>query len=433
MSESPMLLESFGFEKGAFYNISFDKNLSNCIFGFLPQSSYSEFSTDEEFNCSNVSVLSYYFNTSENNDPGSFSGFIDVKGVYYPMIVSCESLKEEITTKIVEVYRNPHCYLDYRYDGLLQGKLVVASLMFLIFTMWIINWFRHFSIQIWIHYCLTATFGITLAYHLFRLAEIKILQKKDITAGFTSTRIILFFISEVAFYNTMLLCIKGWCIVIQNLMFRDVFLPSLYSFLFIFFRVMSNHSSKQYWIYINAGISALFLILFLVELVLNYIKTLKTIMIHLIVIGNAGIKPKTTPIYQKYLIYIFLKRIAYGIFCSFLLLIIFKLYFNRSFTFIELAQDGIQIILFISLVFLFRLRGNKNTNYSSFLENKYYNDKNTYDSFAVDLSQFDKALLMGGIEWKEGLSLPLLKQGNENSISLLSEFNDERMNLSLIE
>ncbi|OHT06392.1 hypothetical protein TRFO_05591 [Tritrichomonas foetus] len=417
LSNRGTLLNDFGFEENGVYQLIFSEIPENTIYALIPNSELSKYRkilTVKDATCDSIFNLDYFFNTSSAN---FFSGVIQKKGIYTPILIRCDKT-ERTQLKITEIYYNPGNCLDYRYNGLFHGKIAICIFLLIILIYWIWNWVSHFTIQVGIHYFLTSVFASNVMYQVIRLCELYVTKKQDNSVGLTPIRIIFLLVSETIFYATLLLCVKGWCIVYDTLLIRDILLSLVYPTVFMLFRILSIYVVPGFYSLITFFVAFISLLFFIRDVVLSLSRTSKYIMAHLLTISNSGIDPKTTPIYKKHIMYRNFRYLFFTICGTIVFVVFLNLFVETSFTAVEIVEDVIEVIIMGALALLFRLKGNKNTNYSMIPETSMNDDIHAIDIHELDtINESSLQLNSGGKAWEEGMPLPGMPpiiESNEN-------------------
>ena len=396
----------FGFIKNGTYSITTSSNNMIC-FTFIKTNEYRDYRNrivNDQISCSNINGTQYY---QEFDSMNGLNGIVSEEGIFYPLFISMEG--SSINMKITEIYRNlPDSYMDSRWFGIINSKIAVVVILAVIMILWLINWFMHFKIQIWIHYCLTAVFISNLIYQIIRFSELVKLDKADTATGLSIFRVIIFLISEIIFYATILFLAKGWCIVRDSISVKEIILCLIYSTLFMIFRSVSEYVLTGTWAIVVLICALISLILFIRELMvsLNYAHML--IFAHLLSISNAGYDAKTTPIYKKYVLYQSFQFAFLGALVLLLIYLIVAIFVEVPFYIQETIEDIIEILFLGVLAFLFQLRGTNRTNYTLMPEEP--SEQTTADEYSLadieTVSRHSDIFTRGGKVWTEEMPLP---------------------------
>jgi hypothetical protein len=148
-------------------------------------------------------------------------------------------------------------------------------------------------------------------------------------------------------------------------------------------------------------LTAVSMLLFMHDLVQSSNDATLHIVAHLLAIRNAGINPRTTPVFQKHRLYRrFLLIIGFGS-LELLLAIIVANLFDIGFLPLEVMGDCLITIVLALLAFVFRLRPEGVVKYERIAE-----DGGVQEMLMSDLDGVDVAQLDGGREWVDGMALP---------------------------
>lgn len=385
-TSSAVFLSDFGFESNASFSISFDKIDTHLCFTFVPKDDYKRIRnqmTFEKVDCEDINSSTYYHLFTPNSK-APYEGNINKKGIYFPFVTSSyrnlnanndsiETLESHktiqgskylIEAKITEIFINPNSHLDYRWNGIIEGKIGMLVILFCLLIYWLTNWFMNFSVQIWIHYCLTAVFVSNLLNQTIRFFLIQKMIETDNTYTFSIISTIFSLFSEIIFYATLLFCAKGWCVVRDTISVKEIILCLTYSTLFMIFRILAENIVSGAWAIVVIILALISIILFIRELLKSINNAHLLIYAHLLAIANAGYDIRTTPIYQKHVMY---NRFSYILLASLLLVLIYLIVYifvDIPYVADELTQNSIQAFFLCGLAILLRLRGGKSRNYS---------------------------------------------------------------------
>lgn len=383
---SAVFLTDFAFEANAKFQIFVNKIEAPVCFTFIPKRDYKSVRnqiTFEKIECDDFNN-SQYFHIFTQNSQIPYEGFIYERDIYFPLVISNQrylnilddqsqvlssaktiaSQKYLIDVQIIETFKNPNSCLDYRWNGIIGGKIGILVIFFCVFVYWLINWFLNFSVQIWLHYCLTAVFVSNLFTETLRFFLLQKMIETDNTNNLLITYTVFSLISEIIFYATLLFCAKGWCVVRDTISVKEIILCLTYSTLFMIFRILAQNIDRGAWAIVVIVFALISIILFIRELLKSINNAHLLIYAHLLAVANAGYDIKTTPIYQKHLMY---NRFSIILLTSLLLVLIYLIvyiFIDIPYVADELTQDCIEIFFLSCLAILFRLRGGKRTNYT---------------------------------------------------------------------
>lgn len=385
-STSAIFLSDFGFESNASFSVAFENLDSHVCFTFVSKDDYKSVRnkmTVESVYCEDFNN-SKYFHLFTPNSQLPYEGNIIKKGIYFPLVVdsqrnlnklteaktalsaskSIQSSKYIIDAQVTEIFVNPNSHLDYRWNGIIEGKIGILVVVFIFLIFWFINWFRNFSIQIWLHYCLTGVFVSYLINQTIRFFLLKKMIETDDTYAFSIFSTIFSLFSEIIFYATILLCAKGWCVVRDSISIKEIILCLTYSTLFMIFRILAEKIVTGSWAIVVIILALISIIFFIRELLKSINNAHLLILAHLLAIANAGYDIKTTPIYQKHVMYNSFSILLLTSLVLILIYMIVYIFIDIPYVADELTQDSIQVFFLGGLILLFRLRGGKRRNYT---------------------------------------------------------------------
>lgn len=381
-STSAVFLSDFGFESNGHFSVTFEKLQSHLCFTFISKDDYKYYRnkiTFENIDCEDLNSSNYFYSFGPNSQ-GPYEGNIIKKGIYFPLVVNSQrnlnnalplsnsktvqGTKYLIEAQVTEVFTNPNSHLDYRWNGIIEGKIGILVIFFCLLILWLINWFRNFSVQIWLHYCLTAVFVAYLLNQTIRFFLLKKMTETDDTYAFSIASTIFSLFSEILFYATLLFCAKGWCVVRDTISVKEIILCLTYSTLFMIFRILAEEIVSGAWAIVVIVFALISIIFFIRELLKSINTAHLLIYAHLLAIANAGYDIKTTPIYQKHVMYNRFSIILLTALILILIYLIVYIFVDIPYVADELTQDSIQVFFLCGLAVLFRLRGGKHRNYS---------------------------------------------------------------------
>jgi hypothetical protein len=395
-------LSSFGFEPGGLYAVSFsgfDAELQYC-FGLIPPASLALFanSSAQITPCQGSDDYSHAFGGSVTP---SFTGRIASKSVYVPFIIFQPPVKSKLIITINQSYRNPHSFLDSRWNGILIEKSICLVLLIALISYWCLNWFHHFTVQIGIHYLLTAVFATLFFYQICRTIRFSILNRSD-TAGFFEILHLTFrTLVELSACVTVLLIAKGWCIIHDTIPLRDVFASLAYSLVFISLGLCLEYVNSPDVSSAIALLMTIAMVLFLHVLISNTNDATRHILAHLLAIANIGINPRTTPIYHKHELYKKFHAIILGACVEMLVYFGMKAFFEVSFVLDEAVFDFIPCSIAVAMCVVFRLQPAGQAPYARIDPERGEIALADLESVNVNSDQ-----MSGGRSWEEGMALP---------------------------
>lgn len=396
-------LPDFGFEKDARFEVQLqDKTSDAYAYILLTKSEYKRFKKESVNSCSQITNSTYlsYLSSKEMEA----SGKIQEKGVYTPIIMACDAAKVKV--KLLEIYHNTDSYQDYRWNGVLIAKPITLLIFVFILVFWFINWFLHFHVQIWIHYFLTACFVLSVIDDSIRLFELSVLHKSDYDKGLTGLRIFFNVVFQACLYGTFLLIAKGWCIIRDSLPLKEIVLSMTYSVVYIATNSVIQYAEVGKAIIFFFIVSIIAAILFIRELIISVNKATMCVYAHLLVISNAGIDPKTTPIYRKLNMYHTFTFIFIGAISAMLVYLIVYIFVEIPFVVEETLTDILEIFVVTALCWIFRLQGKSPTGYDMIQPDEDENPGELSLAEIESIPDLNTPLNRGGRVWQEGMPLP---------------------------
>lgn len=401
-------IEDFGFEVGGSFSVS----LSSIESG---KGRYV-ITTEEEDTLiqHNISYADDLCGISENDltifdfaHHSKINRTVETRQVLFFKLINCDYENND-TTKLTVIHRftNPSTAMDYRWQGIISAKRVTSICFIAVFIIWVINWVKHFGVQIWIHYGFTATFTIIAGMNVVRLFELIDLDKNDISAVYTPIRITGEVFAAAVFCITILLAAKGWCILRDELSLKEVIASIAYSVFFIVLVTLARYvhlGTMELSVWIGAMV---FVILFVRELIVSINDASLHILAHLLAISNAGIEAKSTPVYRKHLMYRQFEWTIIGGFVLVLIKICVHLFVRIDFCISETLNDLILLAVLVALSLIFRMRNgtvsgdaNMNPNDADGVGELALSD---IESLSVNSDEINRS----GRKWEEGMPLP---------------------------
>ena len=220
-------LEPFGFEAGGTFKVQFSIEKGKNIF-------YSFVSGNEAKKVKGENLSLYC--SDEAQIPGQpfsiqnssyIQGTITNKSILHPILINCDSISEtpQIRVEVRSLFVNPNTHFDYRWSNYKIEKLIIIIAASILFILWIINWITHFSVQIWFHYFLSASYLlICFIIRYFFLHQTDIKDEYSLISNIYYT---FLFISLSLVFTTLLFAAKGWGIVRDSLTISTIFFSIL--------------------------------------------------------------------------------------------------------------------------------------------------------------------------------------------------------------
>ncbi|OHS96608.1 hypothetical protein TRFO_37183 [Tritrichomonas foetus] len=393
----------FGFEKGSKYEMKLSNPSSDMVFGLMTKKEVSEYSwfyitgVDQKI-CHGESSLAKIQTFAGAGNVTVLSGTIPEKGVYTPFYYGCVPTYQFY----IEVdFKNGDSNLDYRYKPLLFTNPLFIALFGILLILWLINWFTHFTLEVKIHFLLTACFALAVLLRGLYYGFLNDTKKNGFVSNSVYYSYYAFDIVNTLFIlATLLFAASGWCIITKHLQINQMVIPGIFGALFVLGNALNLFLDVGLW---NAliGIVTIACLAVYVYYLVKYINDVAfNISAHLYVIKNSGIEPKSTPIYTKYKMFKFY-RISLMTFCTmYIICIIIETFFGSILWLPTFAYDFTYFTFYVMLFFIFMMRQRRKNGYLIFEEGE------AEEFSQQDLESINQVDLDGGREWDESTPLP---------------------------
>jgi hypothetical protein len=365
-----LVLSDFGFEKGATYEMAIEKleKIDHISF-FLVSAPEMKLLPKNIINashvCANESIISIKDLKASGGSP-PLKGNITTSGVYTPIIADCSSLlkSQKLNFQISLKFKNPTTYLDIRQVKSLTIMPILICVSTILLVFWIINWIKHKSLTIRLHYFMSATFFLSYIMYIFNYILLVRLNKCDDDGGLKFISIVLVLLSRAILFSTLLLAAKGWCIIKDTVKFSEIALSLGYTFVFMALRLVVE--------FVYLGEFAIYVLLIAIVFIGLFIKEMTTsintaslhVLAHLLVIQNEGIIPESTPIYLKHQMY---QQFQYIVVIGCIMVVV-KTSVEATVNTPEWVNNALdqitEMILLTCLGIIFRLRGSDEAGYT---------------------------------------------------------------------
>jgi hypothetical protein len=396
-SDGFVLFSSFGFDAGGSYNATFtdfDSNIEYC-FALVP-------SAEARSAGPSIDCESYPYFHIVGNGTDFVDGEVDVPGVYHPY-VGIDSA-QTMSFTIDSCFWNPGSRLDSRWGGIIPAKVAIVLVHFTLVICWLVNWGFHFSVQIWIHYFLTAVFTATLLYESTTAFKFSYDRAHEDDSYVYIISGIFGILAEGLFFGTIVLIAKGWCIVRDSLPLRDILRAMVYPFIVILVTWVMDLVENAVLFGVLLIVAIVAVVLLIRELLLSTKDAFLYIVAHLLAIADEGINARSTPIWQKYMLY---RRFQFAMLAAaieLLLYLIIDIAVTLEFLAGEITWDVIVLTVLGMLAFIFRLRGKANADYLRIGDGE---DPGAEVQLAdLEGLAVNGERLYGGRDWEEGMPLP---------------------------
>lgn len=411
-------LESFGYEVNGQYSLSILQSSQPIIFGVLTKSQYDKLSNigDEQgkYCPSNVSdpestpeaeISSIQLYFQEGSEPMTLSGKVKEKGVYYFFLYSCGSSKYNMRFSIE--LSNPNSKLDTReYPSKIEDPVAIAAFAILL-ILWVINWVMNCRLKIFLHFLLSAVFILALLAVISRYVVLLYSAQHHKKRSVETLFIIFDLFYMLCLFVFVLLAAKGWCIVRESIKFTELLIAIICTLAFLILQTINNYVSFGKYDFIVIILMLVALIVYVQQLISAINNATLHIRAHLLAITNVGIDARTTPIWQKFLMYQMLQWTII-VFCLILIVRIIVVYFLSDLIWLPVFLGDVQnLVMLILLGINFRLRGPAASNGYAMIEDQ---DMSSYGPTEVIMSDIENMgineMQMGGKQWESGMPLP---------------------------
>ena len=402
--------KSYGFEVNGEYNVSLD-NLYDCtnfLFGLLTREESIKvnnmFAHIDDIDCKDIKKeIGISFEYTVDKNKSNFSGKLDKKGIYTPIIMLCNAKSSNY--KILMEFKNPNTYLDYRKIPLLILKPIITLMFCILLILWVINWTRNFTLKNLLHLFLTITFGVSFFYMLFYWLNLKHLDKTDKDTVLVHFVMIFDVLHKFFLLMAMMLAANGWCIIFEKLETKVFITSGLFSILAVIpYSILDLEYSSVIYEFMLILTGFIFFIIYYKNLIQAIDQANSYVLAHLYFISQSGIDPETTPIYGKYKLFNSISKVILMYFLFILFKRLISEIFLIPFWIGAFSYDLITFILMSSAAWIFRLKKQSKNGYMLI-----DTDDQDITKFALedlDGVSIDSELLHKGAKWEEGMTLP---------------------------
>lgn len=405
-------LPAYTFQIGGKFNISLNNARANSVYiGLCTKEEFKTIQSIQNLDDKLCSTTNQVVNISKivsiKDSFGYFHGNISVPGTYKTIFYTCRQTFSKYEISVI--FQNPLSYLSADIQPCLILKPIILGIFGVLLILWIINWANNFTIRNFLHLFITISIFLNLACQIIEFFETRHKDKYNSHTILTEIKIFITLISKVTLFSVLLMASKGWKILTDSIKKIQIFTCFLLSFLTVLpLTLIQNYSLLNYEIPVML-ISAFFMALFLRELLSSINRAIINVYGHLLVISQSGIDPTTTPIYYKSKMFYALSwsLIIYFLFIS-LRMIISQIFFIPYWT-LELSKEVLDILVFSTIMWFFRLRKKQMDDYTMFTNTPSPDEKpieltnNQVKSFKAKISAF----LTGTRKWETGDALPL--------------------------
>lgn len=366
----------------------------------------------------------FLINFTDNYDEILFDGKIDMKRVYYTVIMNCDYklARDEDRYYLDAVFMNPDGQLlDYREIPKLKifpTFIAIVSIILVLFIGLLIYYKRHFlKLYIFIIVCCL----MYILFLVFSFISLKYSSNHDDHSKWEICLTVFECLYCICLCSFLVISSTGWCLLNVELNVKDTIITifaisAMFSMLFLQVNVEYGYYELLFFF---IEIASMFIV---ARALFNNTKDAEDkITAHLYVISKDGIDPKTTPIYEKYKMYqIFLYMNMF--FFLFIIIVnsIMGLFEVESWL-QSLINIFCQLFALLNPIIIFRPRGKSIDKY---MENDYNksllnDDDNNGGGSGIggDFGDRDEVMLddldgfdprkSQGTEWQDGMKLPL--------------------------
>lgn len=410
-------VENFGFQANGTYSFSVKDSTQPIIFGILPNSQYKSISkanpSKEDYCPSNLSDPTSKpkvdFSPSQilllEGEEKTLRGQVDTESVYVFFYFSCGSSKYSATYSAE--FSNPNTKLDTREFPLLILDPISIGIYAVLLTLWLINWIMNCRLKIYIHFILSAVFILATLTSAARYGVLMDSAKHHTRMSVQWIFILFNLLFLFGIFLFILLASKGWCIIRESIKFTELILAIVFTLLFLILQTINDYGRIGKYDFIIVLFMILFLVLYVWQLISSLNSATLHIRAHLLAIGNAGIDARTTPIWQKYLMYQFLQWTII-VLCLLLIVYIIVTYIFEDLIWLStLLADVQNIVVLILLGINFRLRSKDAQNGYQMIEEPLEEQFDTSQFALQDIENMNiDDLQTGGKTWESGMPLP---------------------------
>ena len=402
-------LGSFGFEGNSTFSLHFTVvGSSHLIYCLLTQNEFDLYPV-HSFPVSEVCSGTMDFPSMKVpiQQSQKFQGTIENAGVYHQVVINCddpETTPINTVLTVEQMFRNRSTRMDIRWLGIFKAKKIVIIVSLVLFGVWTLNWIWHHYSKIPLHGFFSLAFVMHLVGHIIRILELSHLDVSDGDIALTNLRIIWWLLAQLVLAFTCTLAAHGYCVICNTVSAREVAQT---------FALGAAHISL-WTIYQNCDLygfdlTILMIIvfcgaLFVREILLLLNDSVIHTWVHLVAIANAGIEPRTTPVYLKYRKFrVF--QVSIMVYCALItLLSCSSLFIAIPFWLTETIGDAVTLTFLTVTGFVFALhRLDMSGGYCYVVQADHSLDvEMDLEMLNMDTSE----LKSGGMRWQQGMSLP---------------------------
>ena len=157
----------------------------------------------------------------------SINGTIGKSGIYSFVVVNCaeDDLSPSQTAITVnQVFHNPSSNLDFRWNGIEKSKTIIVIIFSSFLFLWLLDVLVVTESPRPAQLIISFAFLFHLLADLFRIYEIKSLERFDDDHGFTIARISMVIVHKMLLCSALIYIAKGWSTTTRTVSFKDVVL-----------------------------------------------------------------------------------------------------------------------------------------------------------------------------------------------------------------
>jgi hypothetical protein len=230
----------------------------------------------------------------------------------------------------------------------LFGLLLIASVALLIVKR------RHL---LKIHFCLIVIVSAYTLTLIFKEIDLKRRDSSDDASSWWIALAVLNAIYDFIFFLTLILASSGWCLLHNQLSLRIVLLSVSGVAVFVIISFVQAYVELGFWEIGTMVIQILSVIAVFYCIWTGAHEGQRLIKAHLLTIQRAGIDFKTTPVFQKFTMYIALLWVICSAFVGYLALNVILVITDAGSWWYVLFGSLIQLAVMCGLMYLYRPRG----------------------------------------------------------------------------
>lgn len=398
-----------GLNAGATFNVTVtSSSIDRLMVGLLTEAAYNAITEDsyrstcingDHPNFSDYQEIYEFSNTSKT---ATFTGTVVHKAIYYQFFYGCNA--DSFVVEVSCHFKNPNSWIDSRYDPLFTVLPIMAAIMGLVLIIWLINWFINFKVQIYIHYCFTATLSAMVISAIAYTGYTSAYKRSESPLGASIFYFITLIIKYVIVFSTILLAAKGWCILVDTIKLCEFFLAFIYSACAVACFILIIYTNFTFIVQaIVLLIGLVFTALYMHNLIVSINKLNHMMIAYMLVIQQHGIDPTTTPIQHKKRMYQFYSGFLISCVAMVIIYLIVRMFVDMGLWIPDLLSYLFESYFMIGILSIFFIRNQYANGYTSI------NDTNgpTEEFSLADIENAGANFTTGqGTQWSPGMTLP---------------------------